>query len=656
MQGVILMSSECEKYRNLILENLENNCEEIYLPEHIHLCPSCLNFYKGMQQLKNNLEALGLVIKEAIPKIDISENIKNELKKIKNGEIVVREIIEREDNIPELAEWHSYIENEMDEVARYRCELKMEKSSYVKQEIEDLINIHHAIDEIGSVWECPELDEDLMPRIMEKIQEYKLFASVEKSYSEIDAIEEELYNLSRVVSDSIQDIDLTLKVTKKAREISHEQPKKDKLPQNIVSIRSVREEKEDKKYSFRNYAIPIAVAAMLCLTLIGVYFTNYFTLVDDIRQVQFATSDIEKNRQSSKTDLYETTQPFYMRNNNLPSEEKEPNTEKRTRNRKNNYAEGLLSNWTKQLKDNALTNAGKLMRMGVWATLTPEEARELLQKSGLSPEAVLGAIQFLPPDEARVVLQAAIDNNPNDAYLRYAMVQTLRKMDNVSEDELYAHLTTWSQLDPGNALPHFIEAELYFQNGEKDKALTCVTDAGNTSNYNSYATITAKAYMEALLAKGVDPETAKLLASASMGLHEVQTIEEIAQTLMEYGRAYEEAGDYNTALLIYEALRSLGIKVDMSSALIQERLAGLKYTQEAINAMFRLMNTTNSLSDAQSLIDFTQTLSEMITNYNLAMESFYNLFDSSDPTEILRILNLYLSNGNVSIPVSPNNR
>lgn len=655
MQGVILMSNECEKYKNLILENIESESEEVYLSEHIHLCSSCSDFYKDIQQVKNNLETLGLVIREAIPRIDVSENIKNELQKIKNGEIIVREIIEREDNIPELAEWHSYIENEMDEVARYRCELRLEKSSYVKQEIEDLINIHRAIDEIGNAWECPELDEDLMPRIMEKIQEYKLFAIEEKNYSEIGVIEEELYELSRAVSNSIQDIDLTSKVTKKAREVSLESSKKGKSPRNIISILPVREKLENKKYSFKSYAIPIAIAVVLCITFLGVYFNNYFTKIDDIKQVQVATGDVEKERQLSKTDSYETTQPFYM-NNNPPSIEREPHTEKRTRNRKNNYAEGLLSNWTKQLKDNALANAGKLMRMGVWATLTPEEARELLQKSGLSPEAVLGAVQFLPPDEARVVLQAAIDSNPNDAYLRYAMVQTLRKMDNVSEDELYTHLTTWSQLDPGNALPHFIEAELYFQNGEKDKAITCVADAGNTSNYNSYATITAKAYMEALLAKGIDPETAKLLASASMGLHEVQTIEEIAQTLMEYGRAYEESGDYNTALLIYEALRSLGIKVDMSSALIQERLAGLKYTQEAINAMFRLMNTTNSFSDTQSLIDFTQTLNEMITNYNLAINSFYSLFDSSDPTEVLRILNLYLSNGNASISLIPTNK
>ncbi|MGC8844679.1 MAG: tetratricopeptide repeat protein [Candidatus Hydrogenedens sp.] len=529
------MNNECEKYRNLILENLENNCEEIYLPEHMHLCPSCLAFYNDIQKLKNNLETLGLIIKETIPKIDVSENIKNELKKIKNGEIVVRKIVEQEDNIPEFAEWYAYIENEIDEVARYRCELRMEKSSHAKQEIENLITIHHAIDEIGRSWECPTLNEDLTYCIMEKVHEYKLFTSIEEKHSEIDVIEEQLYELSHVVSDSIRDIDIASKVAKKAKEISLKQSKKEKSPQNIVSILSVRKEKENKKYSFSNYVIPIAIAVVLCLTLLGVYLNNYFTQVDDIKQVQVATKEIGKEGQSSsKMGLYETTEPFYMKGNNILVEKIGKDTEKRTKNRKNNYAEGLLSNWTKQLKNNALENAGKLMRMGVWATLTPEEARALLQKSGLSPEAVLGAVQFLPPDEARVVLQAAIDNNPNDAYLRYAMVQTLMKMDNVSEDELYTHLTTWSQLDPGNALPHFIEAELYFQNGEKDKALTCVTDAGNTSNYNSYAAITAKVYMEALLAKGVDPETAKLLASAFMGHREVQTIEEIAQTLMDY--------------------------------------------------------------------------------------------------------------------------
>lgn len=646
------MNKDCEKYKDLILNQLENNWKgEVFPPEHVKNCPPCSKFSKDIQKIQNELELLGSLIKENIPEIDIHENIKNELKKIKEGQIVIREIIEQEDNIPEFVEWHSFIENELDEITRYRCKLKLEKSLHIKHEIEELSHIHYVINNIGKAWKSPSLDEDLSSRIMEKIRKYKL--SLEEEDNEINEIEKELYELSHAVSNSIQKIDLASKITKKVRKISQTSSKKEKSPENIVSILPIRKEKTEKKYSFINYAIPIAIAVVLCITILGIYVNNYLTQIDNINQVQIAIHKTQKNAQTPKNNLYETTQPFYMNNTVSPFDKREQNIEKKVKNRKNNYTEGLLSNWTKQLKDNALSNAGKLMRMGVWATLTAEEARELLQKSGLSPEAVLGAVQFLPPDEARVVLQAAIDSNPNDAYLRYAMVQTLKKMDNVSDDELYAHLTTWSQLDPGNTLPHFIEAELYFQNGEKDKAITCITDAGNISNYNSYAVVTAKAYMEALLAKGVDPETAKLLASASMGLREVQTLEEIAQTLMEYGRSYEEAGDYNTALLIYEALRNLGIKVDISSALIQEKLAGIRYTQEAINAMFRLINTTNLFSDTQSLIDFTQTLSEMITNYNMALDSFYRLFDTTDPAEVIRLLNAYLSNGNAPLPNNP---
>ncbi len=644
------MSKECEKYTNLILEKVESACEvDVFLLEHIHKCSFCSKFYNEMEQMQNELEKLGFLVNGVLPKINVCENIKDELKKIKNGEIIVRDMVEREDNVPEIAEWYSYIEDDLDEIARYRCEMKLEKSSNFRQEIEQLSSIHHLLSEIGETWKAPSLKEDLTPCIVDKIQRYKLSLMSDKTEDDVEVIEEELYKLSCVVSDLIKRVDLTPKVTKEIKGVL-QSPIKKGNSKNIVSIFSVK--KESKRHSLMRYVIPIAVAVVFLLTLLGVYVNNYFVRID-INGVYTAKNNTLNIGEKTKDDSYKTTLPFYMRDNVQTSEEGEQRNEKKIKSRNNSYAEGLLSNWSKQLKDNALANAGKLLRMGIWATLTPEEARDLLEKSGLSPEAVLGVVQFLPPEEARVVLQAAIDSNPNDAYLRYAMVQTLKKMDNIPDEELYAHLTTWSQLDTGNVLPHFMEAELYFRNGENEKAVSCITDAGNSSNYNSYAMVTTKAYMEALLAKGVDFETAKLLASASMGLHEVQTLEEIAQTLLEYGKTYEESGDYSTALLIYEALRNLGMKVDMSSALIQEKLAGLKYTQEAVNAMFRLMSTTNSFSDTQSLIDFTQTLSEMMTNYNLAMDSFYKLFDSNDPAEIIQMLNLYLTSGNAFLNSVP---
>lgn len=655
MQGVDLMNKECEKYRELLLELSEiDSLEEDFLPSHILECDQCRSFFEGLKQIQKELADIGNILNETLPKIDITNNIKTEVGKIQKGESIVREVVEDEHNVPEFAEWHSYIENELNEVARYKCELKLEKSDVLKKEIAQIRFIHKSLDNIGKAWEKPKLDEDLLPFILKKVEKYKSQQLVSNKFESIEEIEEELYELSSAISTSMEEVNISSQISEKIKQSKQNQQKSEQLEKHLPSVITSKQSKvkennitKVKKHSFLNYAIPISVAAILVLTVLGVYI--YSGSIDyNLLNLRELVSD----KKNPKNGDYETTQSFYSKTNNIQTEKQElakNNRSVKSKHGRSNYVEGMLSDWSKQLKDNALANAGKLMRIGVWATLTPQEARELLQKSGLSPEAILGAVQFLPPEEARVVLQAAIDTNPNDAYLRYAMVQTLRNLDNVSEDEIYTQLTAWSELDPANTLPNFVGAEIYFQKGEMDKAINCITEADADSNYNSYAKITAKAYMEALLAKGVDPEIAKLLAAASTGLGEIQAIDEIAQTLMEYGKYYEDSGDYNTALMIYDALRNLGMKVDMSSELIQERMAGLKHAQEAVNAMIQLMGYTGSLSDAQSLIDFTQTLSEMMTNYSLALDNFYRLFDTNDPNAIAEILNLYLTNGNVNI-------
>ncbi|MCA1901151.1 MAG: hypothetical protein LDL53_02850 [Candidatus Hydrogenedens sp.] len=656
MSGKISMNNDCEKYREQLYYGIiSEEINEIFYSEHIDKCAECKNFVEKIKEMQNNLITIGENLQKTLPKIDIKETIFTEISKVKNGEQVIRNAIDKEDVIPEFVEWNLYIEEEVNDVSRYRCELKLEHSLLLRDEIEQICQIHQSLNNIGSTWEAPVLDTDLLPSILEKINHYK--EKQEEKIKSIEKLEEELFELSSAITPALNDVDISAQVAKKIKGKDYltknkEKPKIFKLKSNITSNRNEKsKDKTATKHASYNYVIPLAIAAVLVLTLLGVFIN--FSLNQDLtnRQIDTATNSNIKENNTIRNDTYKTTQPFYQIDSESNSQNKQiaikMDNGKSTH--RKNYVEGALSVWTNQLKENALANAGKLMRMGVWATLSPEEARELLQQSGLSPEAVLGAVQFLPPDEARVVLQAAIDNNPNDAYLRYAMVQTLMKLDNVSNDDIYNHLTEWSQLDPSNALPHFIEAELYMKNGLPDKAINCITDANSATNYNSYSTITAKAYMEALLAKGVDPEMAKLLASASLGLRESQDLENMVQTLLDYGKYYEDIGDYETALLIYEALKNLGVKIDTSSTLIQERMAGLEYAQKAVNAMLRILSSTNTLSDTQSLIDFTQTLNEMMTNYNLALNNFYKLFDTDNPALILDVLNTYLTNGNVTI-------
>jgi predicted nucleotide-binding protein (sugar kinase/HSP70/actin superfamily) len=133
---VDLMNKECEKDRELLLELSEiDSLEEDFLPSHILECDQCRSFFEGLKKIQKELVNIGNILNETLPKIDITNNIKTEVARIQKGESIVREVVENEHNVPEFAEWHSYIENELNEVARYKCELKLEKSDVLKKEI-----------------------------------------------------------------------------------------------------------------------------------------------------------------------------------------------------------------------------------------------------------------------------------------------------------------------------------------------------------------------------------------------------------------------------------------------------------------------------------------------------------------------------------------
>ncbi len=637
---------DCENIREKFLSGMfEQECEVSKLLQELELCEECKKFASGLISFWKSLNELTTLFDESLPKIDITGEVLERLKDLRNKETNVREIIGKEIDSPEEADWYSFIEGKLDDVTKYRCLSKLSLSQCVQREVERLKQVHQQLEELGDNIFYPELDEDLLPKVMARVFTYKGNTLPPESTEKeaIALLEKELMEISEETEYPIS--------------TSGEKVRK---PDNVVTSGKIKVfrkplEKSGRKqvtdhsnvYWFPRKVLPkiLTFAAGILLTLFGIY---WFLLRD------FSVTTAPKALTSNKpiptvreTERYKIIPPPSFLNDSegfTSDNDREDDTKLPKK-----YIAKPLSEWEDILKENALVNAGKLMRMGTWASLTPEEARELLKKSGLSPLAVLGAVQFLPPEEAKVVLEAAIANNPEDAYLRFAMVNTLKNMDNIDYEELSAHLTAWTNSDPSNVLPYYMEANIYLRNGEVDSALACVKEANNLQGYNSYASLTAQAYKEALIAKGIDPQLADLLASASLGVRETQTLDEIAHNLLYYGKYYEEIGDYDTALMIYDALRNLGVNVDMSSDLLQERLAGVKYAQEAIYALIRLMTQTYSFSDIQSYIAFLQDLNQLLTNYNNALISFYELFDKLDPQQIIQLLNIYLTTGNVNI-------
>ncbi len=643
---------DCENIRErFLLAILEQDTEILASLDNEEMCVDCKRFITDMVTLNETIKDIASISNNVLPKIDITNEILRKLRILQEKEIYIGEILEREIDNPEEAEWIAFIEDDLDEVTKFRCLSKLKSSSFLQKEIEDLKQIHNELEKLGEIFFCPDLDENLLPKIMTKLSScvgVKFYSGLTENEALVQ-LERDLIE----ISESAYVPTLHINSESKKPENVVQQNRKPVSYRNFIKRTEKEFSKTDRKvvsFTTRGLLQIFAIAASILLVLLGVYRF----LLNDTNQITNASINVASNKPSpfvQDTDKFKVILPPNY--SNILERQTSENNQDSNSELSKKYTPKPLSEWGDILKENALVNAGKLMRMGIWASLTPEEARELLKKSSLSPMAILGAVQFLPPEEAKVILEAAIANNPEDAYLRFAMVNTLRNLDNIDYDELREHISAWTSSDPSNILPYYMEASIYLKNGEVDGALTCIKEADKVQGYNSYTILTAQAYKEALIAKGVDPQLASLLASASLGARETQTLDEIARTLLDYGKYYEDIGDYNTALMIYEALRNLGVNVDMSSNLLQEKLAGVRYAQEAIYALIRIMTQTYSFTDIQSYILFLQDLNQLLTNYNNALANFYKIFDKADSELLIQILNTYLTTGNVTITQPP---
>lgn len=227
-----------------------------------------------------------------------------------------------------------------------------------------------------------------------------------------------------------------------------------------------------------------------------------------------------------------------------------------------------------------------LGKMATWASLSREEARLLLEQADLSAEAVLGASEFLSAEEAIAVLQAAVDNDPDDPHLRYALATRYQE---TNDAEGYRRsLEEWRAVDPENALPHYLGAQLMFASGNVEGGIAAMHAGAAMGKGSNYASRSARAHAAALEASGLDADTARYLAAASAGEQEYESMHSLGNDLMEQARALEAAGDYEGAADLYDAIRVYGEQMLMGADVPAVQLAALEIQDNAVAAMMVL--------------------------------------------------------------------
>jgi tetratricopeptide (TPR) repeat protein len=285
------------------------------------------------------------------------------------------------------------------------------------------------------------------------------------------------------------------------------------------------------------------------------------------------------------------------------------------------------------------------------ASLTGDEASELLKSMDLSVEALLGATQFLSTDEAIAVLRAAIAEHPEDPYLKYALALNLEGKPEAA-DERMQQLAQLASADSDNSLPHYMMASDYFERGDMAQALEALSKGSSYNNASAYSLESARQREAALVASGLDSDTARFLALSNSGAGEYEDITALRSELLDYGAYYEGLGEYETAQQIYNAVNQLGEQLYEGASMAVEQQYGLETQQDAIlaiqgiaeilqqpEAVALLGETLGVLADG--IFDVTQYISarqQMVTNPATAGQVDWTAF-----------LNHVMNNGDLNV-------
>jgi len=295
-----------------------------------------------------------------------------------------------------------------------------------------------------------------------------------------------------------------------------------------------------------------------------------------------------------------------------------------------------------------LDGVDRLSLMSQWASLTPEEARELISKSGLSREALIGAAQFLPPDEAEAVLKAAVSQSPDDPYLRYALAKNYCQ-DQQHAAEALEQLNAWSNLDPENSLPLYMEAQLRFAQNDPEGALGALETAASYGSASSYG-LGAAAYGEqALVANGMAPDVARFLVATTAGSTQSSAVTDLGRELVRYGQYYASLGDYNTAKQVYNAVRQMGVQLVEGAALSNEQLAGLDTQVVALDAFQQLYSIFEDPANQMILTAAYNTVLDSLALLGTFFASFDALLSAANPNTANQIASEVIRNGDLNI-------
>ena len=277
----------------------------------------------------------------------------------------------------------------------------------------------------------------------------------------------------------------------------------------------------------------------------------------------------------------------------------------------------------------------KLLR---FAAIGEKSARSIANDPDASPRIRAAVAKFLPTDEARATLYAAIAQSPDDPFLRFSLAvhDIEEQIENPSPENDAAAVEAaldFASTAPGNATAYMLEARARLAAGDGQGALDALAQVRDSAYATNYALEAANLHAEAMSLIDGDTDESTVAAAMTAGVDEYGMVSDMAGEILLASEATLANGDADTARMMSESVYEYGQLLEDSALFSFEQLAIVDLEQSVLGIFntFRdfMLPDTESLevwtAEAESVTSGTDVLSQM---FNQLDATFMALTDT----------------------------
>lgn len=611
-----------EKYGDRLLDLLAENLPEseaLSLHAEMGRQPELRALFNQYARLDSAMQTLGQTRRENVPGIDIVDAVMGALP------------LRSDDTADDLM---AHIDGSLDDLATARLRKRLDSDPRLQEEVEALRAVHDSFLAVGHDLQRQVPAIDIVSDVMSRVSNSRRQETSEDE--DFSVLETALEGLGKHVRAASPEVDLRGDVM---RAVANSR----RLDQKVSLLNQRVQARQRAKMQARNWMIGAAAAALV-LVMLSVWLiapggpNSRVPVNNQLAAMQQQSHNLREQlkarreeqpastlapsggwRKSPRADAATTTDAPM-------SEDVEASPVVRA---------PLTLREAQELRREAVLNELKREEFARVASLTPDEALAVLKQRPITPSAVMGATQFLTAEDAVSVLEEAIAQNPDNAYLRAALASRHNELE--QREAQLADLDSWSELDPENGLPLFQKADALFAAGDYAGAMDALLAAEGRPYASPYPLETARYHQAALEANGMDAGVAAYFAAGVAGSEEYGQLTALQQRLLAQGEALEQAGDLEAAADVYDSVRGLGDQVTNAATLPNVMQAGYETQLASVDLLAGIPEvlTPETLNVLTSVVDtLWRGLTDAI-DWSLSVSDALNTTDSQSLERVI---------------------